>query len=1141
MRWRCFNPVFESEEMIHDLESPWGGHRYFAYDLISNLHPKIIVELGTYRGTSFFAFCQAVKDHKLDCQLYAVDSWTGDPHATFYSEDVFQLFNDTKTKHYSGLNINLLRMNFDEAVIKFPDHSIDILHIDGYHTYEAVSNDFTRWYNKVSENGIILLHDTHERKDDFGVYNFWDEIKATHGTFEFYHSHGLGVLVKISSPLKNALHYQDIWQQYYSLQDTFRKSEHLRNQEIITFNKAISDLGLEKTNLNQMIQEKEAQILGKDHILKENEIALHEKDRIIQKKEDLIRENEIIIHGNDSVTQKKEDLIREKEEIIKALTSSFAWKVTYPFRKIMSLFHFSQGKFGNPHFAPPTDDYSLLVPFNYKTEIVQPSPGIAVICHMFYTDLIEEFKSYLLNIPYAFDLFITTDTIEKKQVIENAFNKWNQGNVVIWIAPNRGRDIAPKLLTCRDIYDQYEFVLTIHTKKSLQEKSLIGWRIYLLESLLGSNEIVKSIIDAFNCDQKLGIIAPQHYANTRHAIGWGWNFKIAKAFAKRMGVKISLKWRIDFPSGSMFWARSSAIKPLLDSGISISDFPEETGQLDETISHVIERLFFLSCEKAGYRWIKIINPEVYSNAERMIEVNSQSKLLDTIKNVQKPILGTVRHQHNLSGLNGQLLKKIVRLTGIPKFNNALYDLIANKIIKHISKKTFYRKVHQNSVYSALHIDEFIKQMTLHIDKKESKIDFDEEFYLKANKDVAQMISMGVYDCGYIHFCLHGRQENRLWSNHQIKQRFGTTPNYPEGMFAPVNIKLTPHYAPLFRDLPGNKDPFLLILVAHLQSNLFYAGYNEFFRDFLPVFNHFSRVVLAVENETFEPGLATSYSRKIEVIHQNRLSDLKYRPDVVICFSNQLFMKAGQLFNSYNRLVYYCQEYEAGFFPYSTAFIEAVKAIVNSKHIIFSTGLLRNFLIKKNLLTDQRVFTTSPVIECFEVKPEKTKRLFFYFRPEFFHSRNIPEILWDCVHEFCNKNSGYEIYMVGTIDTRFSFEINSNPVYVMNKLPQEDYIDLISSCDVVIAMIYSAHPGVVAFQAAASGIPTITNVFEKRDALLLKQISDNIVPYDPIRERLLTKLEEALAMPKGIKSFNETLYSGEKETITLSEFIAGIGK
>jgi hypothetical protein len=113
MIWKYFDPIFESEPVLNDLESAWAGHRYFAYDLIANLKPKTVVELGTHRGTSFFAFCQAVKDQNLACNLFAVDSWKGDPHAYFYGEEVYESVKDIINKFYLSLQPHLLRMNFD--------------------------------------------------------------------------------------------------------------------------------------------------------------------------------------------------------------------------------------------------------------------------------------------------------------------------------------------------------------------------------------------------------------------------------------------------------------------------------------------------------------------------------------------------------------------------------------------------------------------------------------------------------------------------------------------------------------------------------------------------------------------------------------------------------------------------------------------------------------------------------------------------------------------------------------------------------------------------------------------------------------------------------------------------------------------
>lgn len=213
--WKYHNPKFEYEQIFFDYEWPWAGHKYFAYDLIANIKPKVIVELGTHMGTSFFSMCQAVKDFKLNTKLFAIDTWQGDKHTGLYNESVFNEVNKIKNKFYRLQKIKLLRMTFDEAVSKFKDDSIDILHIDGLHTYEAVKHDFNNWFDKVKKTGIIMLHDTCEKKDDFGVYKLWNEIKKSFFTVEFTHSHGLGVIFKNKIYEKKYKNYVKKWLSYY--------------------------------------------------------------------------------------------------------------------------------------------------------------------------------------------------------------------------------------------------------------------------------------------------------------------------------------------------------------------------------------------------------------------------------------------------------------------------------------------------------------------------------------------------------------------------------------------------------------------------------------------------------------------------------------------------------------------------------------------------------------------------------------------------------------------------------------------------------------------------------------------------------------------------------------------------------------
>ena len=85
-------------------------------------------------------------------------------------------------------------MTFDDALSRFPDSSVDLLHIDGLHTYKAVRHDFECWSEKLSDRAVVLFHDCSEIQATFGVWRFWHRIARVRPSFTFHHSHGLGVL-----------------------------------------------------------------------------------------------------------------------------------------------------------------------------------------------------------------------------------------------------------------------------------------------------------------------------------------------------------------------------------------------------------------------------------------------------------------------------------------------------------------------------------------------------------------------------------------------------------------------------------------------------------------------------------------------------------------------------------------------------------------------------------------------------------------------------------------------------------------------------------------------------------------------------------------------------------------------------------
>ena len=166
--------------------SAWKGHRGFAQRLIKSLQPEVFVELGVHAGDSYFTIVESMHNGK----AYGVDTWAGDKHAGFYSDDIHNMV-CTVNKQYPFST--LLRMPFDTAASLVQD-DISLLHIDGLHTYEAVKHDFETWEPKVTD--VILLHDICVPENpDFGVWKLWEEIKNDM-CVEFHHCHGLAVLCK---------------------------------------------------------------------------------------------------------------------------------------------------------------------------------------------------------------------------------------------------------------------------------------------------------------------------------------------------------------------------------------------------------------------------------------------------------------------------------------------------------------------------------------------------------------------------------------------------------------------------------------------------------------------------------------------------------------------------------------------------------------------------------------------------------------------------------------------------------------------------------------------------------------------------------------------------------------------------------
>lgn len=121
-----------------------------AYSLEEN---ATIVEIGSYLGASSSFLASAAKEKKHT--VYCVDTWKNEGMSEG-ERDTFREF----CKNIEPLkdNIRILRGKSADIAKTF-NEKIDLLFIDGDHSYESVKTDVQSWLPKLKDGGIIVSHD----------------------------------------------------------------------------------------------------------------------------------------------------------------------------------------------------------------------------------------------------------------------------------------------------------------------------------------------------------------------------------------------------------------------------------------------------------------------------------------------------------------------------------------------------------------------------------------------------------------------------------------------------------------------------------------------------------------------------------------------------------------------------------------------------------------------------------------------------------------------------------------------------------------------------------------------------------------------------------------------------------------------
>ena len=316
--WVVSDPSYDADQLNPKLKfAYWEGHRDFAYDLLHFVRPARLVELGSQYGCSLFTFCQAVRDFKLNTEINAVDMWSGDIGAEMSGEEVYALVQKTAATYYPEVKLHLFQMRFDQALPDFADESIDILHIDGGHTFEDVERDFTTWLPKLKENGIVLFHDVYSPIDQ-GSCDHWEKTKKEYDCyFDFTHSCGLGVLFPKGRYWYDKLEAAGFFKYYKDLY--FYRSKYKYTQARFDELKGLYEeryLAIE--HQSKMIDERDARIAADEKLVAEKDAAIANQAKMIDERDARIAADEKLVAEKDAAIASQAKMIDERDARIAA-------------------------------------------------------------------------------------------------------------------------------------------------------------------------------------------------------------------------------------------------------------------------------------------------------------------------------------------------------------------------------------------------------------------------------------------------------------------------------------------------------------------------------------------------------------------------------------------------------------------------------------------------------------------------------------------------------------------------------------------------------------------------------------------------------------------------------------------------------
>lgn len=273
--------------------------------------------------------------------------------------------------------------------------------------------------------------------------------------------------------------------------------------------------------------------------------------------------------------------------------------------------HFWQGALKNGSLR--TLHTNLAYQFTFSSEAYDADPKwdaslkVAVCAHIYYEEAFEEIYARACNIPTDFDLYITTSSQDKKEILDEKCAKAGVKADVRVVGKNQGRDMSSLFIDLKDVVidKDYDLICRLHSKKSPQVNPSTGnyFKNLIFDSVLASREYTSHLFDFFMTHPQVGMaFAPlihTGYGSMGHA--WFSNRGIFGEILDDLGYKVPREpYSALAAYGTVFWFRPDALRPMFDGKYEYSDYNEEPNHIDGGLAHGQERAMTYVAQARGY-------------------------------------------------------------------------------------------------------------------------------------------------------------------------------------------------------------------------------------------------------------------------------------------------------------------------------------------------------------------------------------------------------------------------------------------------------------------------------------------------------------------------------------------------------------